>query len=50
LASAEYARADVLLTTDIRFIKAAARTNVGIRVLNPLDFYLEVIRDEQFND
>jgi predicted nucleic acid-binding protein len=46
LASAEYARADIFLTTDTRLIKAATRTNVNIRVANPLDYYLEVIRNE----
>jgi predicted nucleic acid-binding protein len=43
LASAERANADVLLTTDIRFIKAAKRTNANIDVKNPLIWLWEVM-------
>ena len=46
LATAEYADADVLLTTDVKFIKAASRTDVKIRVSNPLTYYLEVLENE----
>jgi predicted nucleic acid-binding protein len=47
LASAEYANADVFLTTDAQLIKAAARSDAKIRIENPLNFYMEVLRDEQ---
>ncbi len=40
LASAEVG-ADVLLTTDIKFMKAANRMGTSIRVLNPVSFILE---------
>jgi len=46
LASAEYANVDVFLTTDDKFIKAASRSDVRIRVDNPLNFYMEVLSDE----
>lgn len=41
LASAETC-ADVLLTTDIKFLKACQRINLGIKVKNPIDFVMEV--------
>jgi predicted nucleic acid-binding protein len=47
LASAEYACADVFLTVDARLIKSAARSDVKIRAKNPLDYYMEVLNDEQ---
>ena len=46
LAAAEYANVDALLTTDSQFMKAAARTDVRIRVENPLSYYLEVLYNE----
>ena len=46
LAAAEYANVDVLLTTDDRFMKAAARTDAKIRVENPLTYYMEVLKGE----
>jgi hypothetical protein len=46
LASAEYADADVFLTTDINLIKAVARSDIKIRVANPLNFYMEVLNHE----
>ena len=46
LAAAEYANVDILLTTDTQFMKAAARTGVKIRVENPLNYYMEVLKDE----
>jgi len=48
MASAEYAGADVFLTTDAQLLKASARTDIRIRVENPLSFYLEVLNNEQF--
>jgi hypothetical protein len=46
LATAEYANVDAFLSTDVRLIKAAARSDIKIRVDNPLKFYLEVLYDE----
>lgn len=51
LASAE-SNADILLTTDIKFLKAANRQNIKIAVKNPIDFLLEVTKndsDDSFN-
>ena len=47
LASAESAMVDVFLTTDNKLLKAAARTDIKIRVENPLSYYTEVLNDEQ---
>lgn len=46
LASAEFIEADVFLTTDAKLIKAAMRSDVKLRVANPLDFYMEVLNHE----
>ena len=46
LAFAENANADVLLTTDDKFEKACSKINLKIRVMNPLDFLLEAIRND----
>ena len=46
LAVAEYASVDVFLTTDERLVKAAARTDIKVRVENPLKFYMEVLKNE----
>ena len=48
LASAE-TEADVLLTTDTTFMKAANRLNTKIRVRNPINFLLEVSENEYGN-
>ena len=48
LASAEVG-ADVLLTTDIKFMKAANRMGTSIRVLNPVSFILEGNEIECYN-
>lgn len=45
LASAE-AGADILLTTDIKFLKAANRLDTGVKVRNPINFLLEVNENE----
>jgi predicted nucleic acid-binding protein len=47
LAAAEYAKVDIFLTTDIRLLRAATRTDVKIRVANPLNYYMEVLNNEQ---
>ena len=46
LAAAENANVDVFLSTDARLIKAAARTDIKIRVDNPLNYYTEVLANE----
>lgn len=48
LASAE-TKADVLLTTDIKFIKAADKFGSKIKVQNPISFILEV-NGYEYND
>lgn len=42
LVMAEWAEADVLLTTDDRFINAAKRTDSKIKVVNPILWLMEV--------
>jgi predicted nucleic acid-binding protein len=39
LATAEYANVDAFLSTDVRLIKATARSDIKIRVDNPLKYY-----------
>jgi predicted nucleic acid-binding protein len=41
-ASAEFAEADVLLTTDEKFLRRAKRSDLQIRVENPVIWLLEV--------
>jgi predicted nucleic acid-binding protein len=48
LASAEAAKADVLLTTDRRFINVAKRTDSQVPVNNPLSWLSEVFYDRKF--
>lgn len=48
LASAE-TKADILLTTDIKFIKAANKLKTKIKVQNPISFTLEVNEHEYNN-
>jgi len=50
LAFAEYAIADVFLTTDTRLLKSSVRSNIRIRVDNPMNFYMEVLNYEQSGD
>jgi predicted nucleic acid-binding protein len=45
LASAEN-EADILLTTDEKFVKAACRIETKVKVLNPITFLKEVIENE----
>jgi predicted nucleic acid-binding protein len=49
LASAENG-ADILLTTDEKFLKAACRLETKVRVLNPIAFLMEVIENEHSNE
>jgi len=46
-ASAEIGGADILLTTDKRFINAAKRSNINIPVKNPLSWLVEVLYDRK---
>lgn len=41
--------ADILLTTDTKFIRAAGKLDTEIRVCNPIDFLMEVNEDEHDN-
>jgi hypothetical protein len=50
MAAAEYAEVDVFLTTDNQLIRAAARTDIRIRVVNPLTYYLEVLNNDQLSN
>jgi predicted nucleic acid-binding protein len=43
LSFAEYSHADILLTTDTKFEKASSKLKLGIRVMNPLGYLMEVI-------
>ena len=45
VASAEVGQCDVLLTTDRRLISAAKRTDVNVRISNPLLWLMEVLYD-----
>ena len=50
LASAELG-ADVLLTTDMKFLKGSQRTGLKIAVKNPVEFVMEVFgQDESDNE
>jgi predicted nucleic acid-binding protein len=49
LCFAENAGADVLLTTDDKFKKACSKLNLNIKVMNPLKFLMETMRNE-YND
>lgn len=37
---------DVFLTTDIKLMRASARTKLSFRVMNPIDFVMEVANNE----
>ena len=42
VATAEAGRVDAMLTTDDKLIKACARLNLAVRVINPVNFILEM--------
>jgi len=46
LAMAENSEVSVLLTTDDDFIKTAKRTDSKVRVINPLEWIMEVTGNE----
>jgi predicted nucleic acid-binding protein len=49
LAFAENANVDVLLTTDDKFEKACSKMNLTIKVMNPLNFLLEAMKNGSDN-
>jgi predicted nucleic acid-binding protein len=46
LASAEYSKADVFLTTDKTLLHMARRLEMGIAAANPLNWFMEVDENE----
>jgi predicted nucleic acid-binding protein len=46
LASAESGHADILLTTDDKFERACAKIKLGVTVMNPLKYMMEVMQYE----
>jgi predicted nucleic acid-binding protein len=46
LAFAENANADILLTTDFRFERACSKMNLNVKVLNPINYFMEVSADD----
>jgi predicted nucleic acid-binding protein len=46
LAFAENIGADVLLTTDMKFERACLKLDLNIKVMNPLNYVLEVMENE----
>jgi len=46
LSFAEYSNADILLTTDAKFEKACSKLDLKIKVINPLRYLMEVIKNE----
>ncbi|MDR1330272.1 MAG: PIN domain-containing protein [Oscillospiraceae bacterium] len=49
LCFAENAGVDILLTTDDKFEKACLKLNLNMKIINPLDFLMEAIRNEYNN-
>jgi hypothetical protein len=47
LAVAEAGGVDVLLTTDDAFLKATQRIKTAVATANPMDWLMEMIRNEQ---
>jgi len=47
LAMAEFADAEILLSTDDKFVKSSKRTDSKVRVVNPLIWIMEVTDNEQ---
>ncbi len=41
--------ADVFLTTDAKLIKSAQNISLNVRVLNPVQWFMEVIKSENDN-
>jgi predicted nucleic acid-binding protein len=47
VASAESGNADVFLTTDDNLIKVAKESDVKLKIANPVDWIMEVMKNEQ---
>ena len=46
LALAEVKGADIFLTTDDRFLKAASKLELNIKISNPVSWFMEVLKNE----
>ena len=46
LASAEIGKANFFFTTDDKLIKACKKINLNVSVTNPLDYYMEMMKNE----
>ncbi|MBR5966447.1 MAG: PIN domain-containing protein [Treponema sp.] len=47
VATAEAGKADAMLTTDDKLIKACAKLNLGTQVMNPVTFLLEAAKGDE---
>ncbi len=47
IATAEIGKADVMLTTDSKLIKASAKIDLNVRVINPVTFMLETAKGDE---
>ena len=47
VATAEAGKVDAMLTTDDKLINACAKFNLGIKVINPITFLLEMAKGEE---
>lgn len=47
VATAEAGKVDAMLTTDDKLIKACARLNLGVKVVNPVTFLLEMAEGDE---
>ena len=47
IATAEAGKVDAMLTTDDKLIKACARLNLGVKVLNLVTFLLETAEGDE---
>ncbi|MBQ9377645.1 MAG: type II toxin-antitoxin system VapC family toxin [Schwartzia sp.] len=47
IASAEWSRADIFLTTDDRLIRACRKLQLAVRAMNPVSYLAEVIEHDE---
>jgi hypothetical protein len=40
---------DILLTTDLRFEKACSKLNLKIKVVNPMNYFMEALANDDSN-
>ena len=45
ISSAEIGQADFFFTTDDKLVKACKKINLNVQIMNPLDYYLEMIKN-----